>query len=57
MVDSRFSPFGIALFAVGIIAILLFAFLMTERGDGRTDGRIDTAEEVQQMNAAAPATE
>lgn len=29
---DRFSPFGIALFVVGILAILIFAFLMLQRG-------------------------
>lgn len=29
---DRFSPFGIALFVVGILAILIFAFIMTQRG-------------------------
>lgn len=32
-VKRRFSPFGIALFAVLILGLLFFAFLMAERGD------------------------
>lgn len=44
--DSGFSPFGIALFAVAIVAIAFFAFLMTERGDGRDSGRMDSPREI-----------
>ena len=29
---DRFSPFGVALFAVGIIVIVIAAFLMLQRG-------------------------
>ena len=32
-VKRRFSPFGIALFAVLILGLVFFAFLMTNRGD------------------------
>lgn len=36
---DRFSPFGISLFAVGIIVIVLAAFLMMQRG-GETTGDV-----------------
>ena len=32
-IKRRFSPFGITLFAVLLIGLAIFAFLMTTRGD------------------------
>ena len=47
----RFSPFGIALFAVVVISILFFMFLMTERGDGRNPDRIDSPERLEEVES------
>jgi len=53
---DRFSPFGIALFAVLLIGLLFFAYLMTQRGSEDGGAENDGTEQTQGAGSTAPAT-